>query len=116
MGPLQITATPEQCCHYQHLDLNLDFVHKTALLDGEPLVLTHKEYELLAMLIQNTGDVVTRETLLLRLWGYSNQIRTRTLDVHIHRLRRKLGEYGGTCIETIFHVGYRFQAFQAQRA
>ena len=77
--------------------------------------MTRKEYDLLALLIQNAGEVVTREMLLLRVWGYSNQIRTRTLDVHIRRLRKKLGEHSGTYIETIFSVGYRFQPFRAAR-
>jgi two-component system alkaline phosphatase synthesis response regulator PhoP len=113
MGPLQITATQGQCYHDQHLDL--DFEHKTALLDTKPLGLTRKEYDLLALLIQNAGEVVTRDMLLMRVWGYSNQIRTRTLDVHIRRLRKKLGEHSGTYIETIFSVGYRFQPFRAAR-
>ena len=113
MGPLHITATYEQRYHDQHLDL--DFEHKTALLDTKPLGLTRKEYDLLALLIQNAGEVVTRETLLLRVWGYGSQIRTRTLDVHIRRLRKKLGEHSGSYIETIFSVGYRFQPFRAGR-
>ena len=85
------------------------------MLDTKPLGLTRKEYDLLALLIQNAGEVVTREALLLRVWGYGNQIRTRTLDVHIRRLRKKLGEHSGTYIETIFSVGYRFQPFRAPR-
>jgi DNA-binding response OmpR family regulator len=113
MGPLQITATHEHRYHDQHLDL--DFEHKTALRDTKPLRLTRKEYAILALLIQNAGEVVTRETLLLRVWGCSNQIRTRTLDRHIRRLRKKLGEHSGTYIETIFSVGYRFQPFRAPR-
>ena len=113
MGPLQITSTQGQNYHDQHLDL--DFERKTALLDAKPLGLTRKEYDLLALLIQNAGEVVTREALLLRVWGYSNQIRTRTLDVHIRRLRKKLGVHSSTYIETIFSVGYRFQPFRAQR-
>jgi len=113
MGPLQIAAMHEQRYHDQHLDM--DFEHKVALLDAKPLGLTRKEYDLLALLIQNAGEVVSRETLLLRVWGYSNQIRTRTLDVHIRRLRKKLGEHSGTYIETIFSVGYRFQPFRASR-
>jgi DNA-binding response OmpR family regulator len=113
MGPFQITATHEPRYRDQHLDL--DFEHKTVLLDAKPLGLTRKEYDLLALLIQNAGEVVTRESLLLRVWGYSNQIRTRTLDVHIRRLRKKLGEHSGTYIETIFSVGYRFQPFRASR-
>lgn len=113
MGPLQISVTHEQRYHDQHLDM--DFEHKVALLDAKPLGLTRKEYDLLALLIQNAGEVVSRETLLLRVWGYSNQIRTRTLDVHIRRLRKKLGEHSGIYIETIFSVGYRFQPFRATR-
>ena len=113
MGPFQMTPTHEQRYHDQHLDM--DFEHKTAMLDTKPLGLTRKEYELLALLIQNAGEVVTREALLMRVWGYSNQIRTRTLDVHIRRLRKKLGEHSGAYIETIFSVGYRFQPYRAPR-
>ena len=113
MGPISISPTHEQRYRDQHLDL--DFEHKTASLDARPLGLTRKEYDLLALLIQNAGDVVTREALLLRVWGYSNQIRTRTLDVHIRRLRKKLGAYSGVYIETIFSVGYRFQPFRAPK-
>src|SRR5271170_2107555 len=111
MELFQITATDRQRYHDQHLDL--DFERKTALLDTKPLILTRKEYDLLALLVQNAGELVTREALLLRVWGYSNQIRTRTLDVHIRRLRKKLGQHSGAYIETIFSVGYRFQPFRA---
>ena len=93
MEPTQITEIQERHYHDQHLDL--DFGNKTVLLDSEPLTLTRKEYNLLAFLIEHSGELVSRETLLLRVWGYSNQIRTRTLDVHILRLRRKLGEHSG---------------------
>ncbi|HLY19497.1 MAG TPA: winged helix-turn-helix domain-containing protein [Bryobacteraceae bacterium] len=113
MGPLHITDRHELSYRDQHLDV--DFEHKTALLDAKPLGLTRKEYDLLALLVQNAGEVVTRETLLERVWGYSNQIRTRTLDVHIRRLRKKLGQHNSAYIETIFSVGYRFQPFRAPR-
>ena len=113
MGPVEIIAAHGQHYHDQHLEL--DFEHKTASLDAKPLGLTRKEYDLLALLILNAGEVVTRETLLLRVWGYNNQIRTRTLDVHIRRLRKKLGEHSGSYIETIFSVGYRFQPHRAPR-
>jgi DNA-binding response OmpR family regulator len=113
MEPFQMTERHEQRYHDQHLDM--DFEHKIAMLDTKPLGLTRKEYDLLALLIQNAGEVVTREALLMRVWGYSNQIRTRTLDVHIRRLRKKLGEHSGAYIETIFSVGYRFQPFRAPR-
>jgi two-component system alkaline phosphatase synthesis response regulator PhoP len=113
MGPLQMPNTHSE--RYQDQHLALDFEHKIALLDTKPLGLTRKEYDLLELLIQNAGDVVEREILLLRVWGYNNQIRTRTLDVHIRRLRKKIGEHSGVYIETIFGVGYRFQPFRAPR-
>ena len=112
MGPLPITPQHEQ--HYRDQHLDMDIEQKTVRLDSRPLPLTRKEFDLLALLIQNAGDVVTREMLLLRVWGYNNQIRTRTLDVHIRRLRKKLGENSGAYIETIFSVGYRFQPARAR--
>ncbi len=114
MGPLHQMSTMHES-RYQDQHLELDFEHKTALIDAKPLGLTRKEYDLLALLIQNAGEVVNREILLLRVWGYNNQIRTRTLDVHIRRLRKKLGEHSGVYIETIFGVGYRFQPFRTAR-
>ena len=93
-----------------------------AAVDSRRIVLTRKEYELLSLLVQNAGEIIPREALLWRVWGYSSQIRTRTLDVHIRRLRKKLGSYSeqyietDQYIETIFGIGYRFQPFRAQRA
>jgi DNA-binding response OmpR family regulator len=100
---------PEQ---YQDSHLYLDFQRKTAAVDLERLRLTRKEYELLALLVQNAGEIVARGDLLQRVWGYNEQIRTRTLDVHIRRLRKKLGQYAELYIETIFGIGYRFQPYR----
>ena len=82
------------------------------LLDSRRLRLTRKEYELLLLMVENAGEVVPREVLLLRVWGYGSGIRTRTLDVHIRRLRRQLGSYGAPYIETIFHAKYNLFAFR----
>ena len=113
MDSIQITAnkTPR----YQDAHLELDFSRGLAALDAHRLVLTRKEYELLSLLVENAGEIVPREVLLMRIWGYSNQIRTRTLDVHIRRLRTKLASYSREYIETIFGIGYRFQPFHANR-
>ena len=100
---------------YQDAHLDVDFNRKVLTLDSLCLVLTRKENELLSLLVQNAGEIVPREVLLMRVWGYSNQIRTRTLDVHIRRLRTKLGSYSGQYIETIFGIGYRFQPFRAMQ-
>jgi DNA-binding response OmpR family regulator len=101
---------------YQDSHLEVDFVRAVAAVDSRRIVLTRKEYELLSLLVQNAGEIIPREALLWRVWGYSAQIRTRTLDVHIRRLRKKLGSYSEQYIETIFGIGYRFQPFRAQRA
>jgi DNA-binding response OmpR family regulator len=113
MGPLQMPNSHSE--RYQDQHLALDFERRIALLDTKPLGLTRKEYDLLELLIQNAGELVDREILLLRVWGYNNQIRTRTLDVHIRRLRKKIGEHSDVYIETIFGVGYRFQPFRSPR-
>ena len=97
---------------YQDPHLELDFVRKSASLDTHRLILTRKEYELLALMVQNAGEIIPRQVLLMRVWGYSNEIRTRTLDVHVRRLRKKLGSYSEQYIETIFGIGYRFQPFR----
>jgi DNA-binding response OmpR family regulator len=99
--------------NYRDAHLELDFDHKAVALDSRSVVLTRKEFDLLALLVQHAGDIIPRETLLQKVWGYSREIRTRTLDVHIRRLRRKLGVYSGQYIETIFGIGYRFQPFRA---
>jgi DNA-binding response OmpR family regulator len=94
---------------YRDPHLEVDFTTASAWLDSQPMILTRKEYALLSLLVQNAGEIVPRDALLLRIWGYGAQIRTRTLDVHIRRLRKKLGNYSDRYIETIFGSGYRFQ-------
>jgi DNA-binding response OmpR family regulator len=98
-----------QRARYQDLHLTVDFEREIALLDGAPMKLTYKAFTLLAFLVRHPGQLIARETLLMLVWGYSQDIRTRTLDVHIRRLRKSFGEYGNVYIETIFGVGYRFQ-------
>jgi DNA-binding response OmpR family regulator len=94
---------------YQDSQLTIDYARRAVMLNGKPVQLTRKEYDLLEMLVRHTGEVATRERLLSMVWGYNNQVRTRTLDVHIRRLRKKLGPYAEQHIETIFGMGYRFQ-------
>ena len=72
--------------------------------------LTRKESQLLDFLVRNTGQAVRSQVLLSQVFGYSPEARTRTLQVHIRRLREKLGPERQHCIETIFGVGYRFQS------
>ena len=100
---------------YRDGRLEIDFRTGVVNVDGERLILTRKEYELLELLAVNTGEIIPRDVLLQRIWGYSREIRTRTLDVHIRRIRKKLGCESGGYIETIFGVGYRFQRFREPR-
>ena len=99
---------------YQDLHLSVDFERETALLDGTRMKLTYKAFVLLALLVRHPGQLIPRDTLLLLVWGYGVDIRTRTLDVHIRQLRKSLGSYGDAYIETVFGVGYRLQPCRAQ--
>lgn len=99
------TTAPEVVA-YGELSLNLETYQ--AVIGGRPLDLTYMEYELLKFLAQNPGKVFTRETLLSRVWGYEYYGGARTVDVHIRRLRAKLGEEHANLIATVRSVGYRF--------
>ena len=92
---------------YEDDKLSVDFADMRVLCGGEDVRLTRKEFALLSHLIQNSGRVAARQQLLDNVWGYSYFGDTRTLDVHIRRLRQKLGDCGG-CVETVVGIGYRF--------
>lgn len=88
----------------------------TASYKGESEIvrMTRKERELMNLLQQNSGQVLSRDFLLERVWGYSAGVRTRTLDVHIQRLRRKIRDSGlGGEIQTILRAGYCWQGMAA---
>lgn len=91
---------------YRGLSLNLETYQAT--FNGKTLDLTYMEYELLKFLAQNPGKVFSREVLLSRVWGYEYYGGARTVDVHIRRLRAKLGEEHANLIQTVRSVGYRF--------
>ena len=104
-----VVSLPER---YQDAHLEVNFASASMSVDSRPMALTRKEYELLTLLVENAGEIVPRKILLVRVWGYSPSARTRTLDVHILKLRKKLGAYSGPYIETICGIGYRFQPFR----
>ena len=114
MGPLP-ALNRQHVLPYRDEHLSLDFDQQAAALDAERMTLTRKEYDLLALLVRHTGEIIPRDALLMQVWGYGAEIRTRTLDVHVRRLRKKLGGYADQYIETIFGIGYRFQPFGASR-
>ena len=88
--------------------LMLDKEAHRVVAGGQEVFLTHKEFELLEYLMENRNIVLSREKILDRIWGYTSDVETRTLDVHIRSLRQKLGE-SGDCIETVRGVGYRIE-------
>ncbi len=89
--------------------LVLNSEEHTVTVDGERVVLTYKEYELLHLFLSQPGIAFTREQLLSSVWNAEYLGETRTVDMHIRTLRQKLGEYGHI-IETVRNVGYRLEA------
>jgi two-component system, OmpR family, alkaline phosphatase synthesis response regulator PhoP len=99
-------GTHPEIVEYGDLGLNLETYQ--AALSGRPLDLTFMEYELLKFFATHPGKVFTREQLLSRVWGYEYYGGARTVDVHVRRLRAKLGEEHAGLIHTVRSVGYRF--------
>ena len=87
--------------------LALDHARREARLDGRELTLTPREYELLYFFARNPGRVFSRDELLTKVWGYDFRGETRTVDVHVRRLRAKLGE-AARLIATVTGAGYKF--------
>jgi DNA-binding response OmpR family regulator len=96
--------------------LVIDDATYTAKLEGRTLDLTFQEFELLKFLAQHPGRVFTRQQLLQEVWGYDYFGGTRTVDVHVRRLRAKLGTDHETLIGTVRNVGYRFVASKMDEA
>lgn len=86
--------------------LAVDVKRRAVTVDGEPVILTYKEFELLCYLLENRGVVLSRDQILTKIWDYNYSGETRTVDVHIRTLRQKLGDVGAL-IETVRGVGYR---------
>jgi two-component system alkaline phosphatase synthesis response regulator PhoP len=93
-------------------DLRVDVSGRTVSRAGDPLVLTPREFDLLVFLVRHPGRVLSREELLRKVWGYDYVGETRTVDVHVRRLRQKLGAEGHP-IETVLGSGYKWAAVPA---
>lgn len=98
--------TVDETLHFK--DLTLDLATYQATVGGHPVDLTYMEYELLRFFVANQGRVWSRDQLLSRVWGYDYFGGARTVDVHVRRLRAKLGEERASWITTVRSVGYRF--------
>ncbi|MGJ6966102.1 response regulator transcription factor [Streptosporangium sp. G11] len=108
VGKLNLSAAEEVPDEIRNGDLSIDEATYTARLRGRALDLTFKEFELLKYLAQHPGRVFTRAQLLQEVWGYDYFGGTRTVDVHVRRLRAKLGAEYEALIGTVRNVGYRF--------
>lgn len=95
-------------------DLVIDLAGYEARLGGRRLELTHQEFELLRFLAQHRGRVFTRDQLLERVWGYQYAGGTRTVDIHVRRVRAKLGTTVGGLVETVRNVGYKMRGDRAE--
>ena len=89
--------------------VTLDKEKRMVYVDGEPVELTYKEFELLRLLMKNHGIVISRDVIMERVWDSSFEGESRTIDVHVRTLRQKLGE-SGALIKTIRNVGYMFDS------
>lgn len=94
----------------QQGEIRIDLDRYEVTISGRKVDLTFKEYELLRVLASNPGHVYSREALLQTVWAYDYYGGTRTVDVHIRRLRSKINDVEHRFIETVWNVGYRFKA------
>jgi DNA-binding response OmpR family regulator len=92
---------------YRGAHLVADFDAVSVTVDGQAVRLTRREFDLLRYLVENRNRVISRERLLDQVWGYERSVETRSVDVHVGRLRAKLGVVGDQ-IETVVGMGYRF--------
>jgi two-component system, OmpR family, phosphate regulon response regulator PhoB len=95
---------PSDVLHAANVDIYPE--RRQCIAAGATVTLTVKEFDLLYELMKARGNVLTRDTLMDRVWGYHGDATSRTLDTHVRRLRDKLGE-AGSCVETVRGVGYR---------
>jgi len=108
IGRSEVISAPQVATEIQAGELIIDENAYSAKLRGKILDLTYKEFELLKYLAQHPGRVFSRAQLLQEVWGYDYFGGTRTVDVHIRRLRAKLGAENESLIGTVRNVGYRF--------
>ena len=99
-------ASPGSCCGRTRTIPLQQERPQAFILDGDPVDLTSTEFKLLLYLTERAGNPQDRNDLLRSVWGYSDDVHSRTLDTHMKRLRQKLGEHAGM-VETVRGIGYR---------
>jgi DNA-binding response OmpR family regulator len=109
VGYLVPSGAQKQAAARKQTGVMVDRDRHQVLVDGREVVLLFQEFELLEFLTAHPGQVFSREQILASAWPTRPQATSRTVDVHIHRLRRKLGTRYGRCLITIRSVGYAFR-------
>ncbi|KUL46042.1 hypothetical protein ADL22_11030 [Streptomyces sp. NRRL F-4489] len=115
-GSAPVTGRPAPGAGQTGHGIVINEERRSASVDGRPLTLTYLEFELLAHLVAHPRRVHTRAQLTNDLWGQPDVGNTRTVDVHIARLRRKLGPVHRVAIVTVHRVGYTFDPARIQRS
>jgi len=108
LGPTSTTAGGPSEGQLVHGPLRIDLTGRTVFVDGAPIDLTRREFDLLALFVSNPGRAFSRAYLVERLWSEEFEVFDRAVDSHILRLRKKLGAVGGQIV-TVWGIGYRFQ-------
>ena len=96
----------EQDGIYEYRNIRMDEGSHTLTVDGQEVTLTRKEFQLLGDLLRNQGRVLTRDQIMEQVWGFDYGGATRTVDIHINTLRKKIGD-DGSIIQTVRGVGYK---------
>ncbi len=96
---------------YTYGPLKVDRQRREVTVNGQPVELRPKEFDLLAFMVSHAGQALSREQFLEHVWGYDYYGDTRTVDAHVKKLRQKLGRHGLECIHTVWGVGYRFELY-----
>jgi len=107
--PQTAAPAPEGEQKVEYPDLSINRTNYSVLYMGEPVDMPPKELELLYFLASSPNQVFSREQLLDRIWGFNNPVDTRTVDVHIKRIREKIGSHPNWDLTTIWARGYKFQ-------
>jgi two-component system response regulator ResD len=103
-------AGEEEAKHILQFDgISIDQIRREVIIDGEKVVFRPKEFDLLVHLAKSPGNVHTREQLLTHVWGYDFLGDIRTVDVHVKKVREKLGPKLSECLATVWGVGYKFE-------
>lgn len=108
---LRGSSTAKTPVQYSYGGLFLSEEKHLVTVDGKPVELTYKEFELLKLLLSAPGNAFTRDVIMERIWGYNYELSSRTLDMHVKTLRQKLGAKGAM-IQTIRNVGFKLERLE----